>query len=87
MFEFEWDENKNKINIEKHEVSFETARQELWADPKRTLLKGYTKDNEERLKMVGGILRAAIFTIRQNKIRIISVRRARTNERKFYETK
>ena len=89
MFEFEWDENKNKINIEKHAIAFETAKQDMWSDPKRTILSGYTKDGEERFKMVGmadGILRSAIFTIRQNKIRIISVRHARTNERKVYET-
>jgi uncharacterized DUF497 family protein len=35
---FEWDENKNLENIEKHNVSFETA-QEAFYDNKRIIIK------------------------------------------------
>ena len=35
---FEWDENKNLDNIEKHKVSFESA-QEAFFDKKRIIIK------------------------------------------------
>ncbi len=35
---FEWDENKNQENIEKHKVSFEVA-QEAFFDKKRLIVK------------------------------------------------
>jgi uncharacterized DUF497 family protein len=38
------------------------------------------------LAMLEGKLWAALYTPRENKIRIISVRRARNNERKLYES-
>ncbi len=35
---FEWDENKNHINVKKHNVSFQEA-QNAFMDPKRIILK------------------------------------------------
>ena len=29
---FEWDDNKNKINLEKHKISFEEASTVFWDD-------------------------------------------------------
>ena len=42
---FEWDENKNLDNIQKHKVSFEIA-QEAFYDKKRILIK--TKNIQKR---------------------------------------
>ena len=43
---FEWDENKNKENIEKHNVSFEKA-QEAFFDKKRILINDSKHSKKE----------------------------------------
>ena len=71
---FEWDENKNQINIEKHGVSFECAVT-VFSDPNRlTLVDEKHSDEESRYFCIGktdsGILTVR-FVIRDDKIRII----------------
>jgi len=41
---FEWDENKNLENIEKHKISFEIA-QEAFFDKKRIIIKKWKYPN------------------------------------------
>ena len=71
---FEWDESKNKINIEKHGVSFDDAKR-VFDDPNRLTLfdEGHSL-TENRYFCVGkvdsGILTVR-FVIRENIIRII----------------
>ena len=70
---FEWDENKNLENIEKHNVSFEIA-QEAFYDKKRILLKDKRHSKkEERFFCIGndgnGIVTVR-FTMRNGNIRI-----------------
>ena len=84
--EFEFDINKNKKNKEKHGIDFIEA-QKLWEDPYRIEIPAKCLD-EPRYLLIGKINDkhwAAIFTYRKNKIRIISVRRARKNEKEIYE--
>jgi len=86
--EFEWDERKNRKNKNKHGIDFETAM-ELWNDKNRIEIQT-PFPIENRSVLIGKIdkkLWSAIFTLRDNAIRIISVRRARTKEAKFYEQK
>lgn len=45
--EFEWDEKKNKQNIEKHGVSFETA-QYAFADPNRIIAIDTSHSGKEK---------------------------------------
>ena len=45
-FTFEWDEEKNRINIEKHQVSFYKA-QEVFYDLNRIILKDIEHSNNE----------------------------------------
>lgn len=85
--EFEFDENKSKINQEKHGINFVEAQQ-LWIDPNRIELLAKTED-EPRFMLIGKIGDkhwSAIITYRQTKIRLISVRRSRTNEVNLYES-
>jgi len=85
--EFEFDENKSKINQEKHGIDFVNA-QHLWIDPNRIELLAKTED-EPRFMLIGKIGDkhwSAIITYRQTKIRLISVRRSRTNEVNLYES-
>jgi len=82
--EFEWDENKNKTNILKHNISFNEAKI-LFENDIYYLKEAKTKDNEVRYAISSYIEEkcfTAIFTIRNNKIRLISVRRCHKNEEK-----
>ena len=83
---FEFDEKKSVLNKEKHGIDFEEAQQ-LWKDENRLIIPAKNID-EPRYLMIAIIDKkhwSAIFTIRNNKIRIISVRRSRTKEIKLYE--
>lgn len=85
--EFEFDENKSKINQEKHGIDFVEAQQ-LWIDSNKIELSAKTED-EPRFMVIGKIGDkhwSAIITYRQTKIRLISVRRSRTNEVNLYES-
>ena len=62
--------------------------QKLWEDPYRIEIPAKYLD-EPRYLLIGKINDkhwAAIFTYRNNKIRIISVRRAKKNEKEIYES-
>lgn len=80
----EWDENKRRSNLEKHGFDFLDARRVLQDNH---LLKQTSYSNEERWLAIGlleEIEVTIIYTKRQDKIRIISMRRARHEERRAY---
>lgn len=83
--DFEYDPSKSKSNKEKHGIDFEEAKL-LWEDP-RQLVVPARSTNEERYALIGEYrerIWTAIFTVRQEQIRIISVRRSRDGEEKGY---
>jgi hypothetical protein len=83
---FEWDEDKNRINKAKHGIDFETARN-LWLDENRIEIHA-SHPLEDRMIIVGKYqdkLWSAVYTMRDDAIRIISVRRARKREESLYE--
>jgi uncharacterized DUF497 family protein len=90
--EFEWDENKNRVNVRKHGISFEEAI-EVFLDPLQNSVRYHHVDGEERWQTVGmvdGRLILVVHTDRKNHdgtqiIRIISARRPERTERRFYE--
>ena len=74
MADFEWDEGKNRKNLEKHGVNFETA-QYAFIDKRRIIAKDVTHSSQEKRyycfgKVKGGILTVR-FTYRNKRIRII----------------
>ena len=85
---FEFDLQKSDSNRQKHRIDFSTA-QLLWADPDRIQIPA--KDTDEPRFMVIGMIAqkhwSAIITYRDEKIRIISVRRSRDEEIEIYEGK
>ena len=86
MYAFEFDKNKSALNLNKHGIDFITA-QELWNDHDLIEIKA-TSDSEARFLLVGRIKGkhwSAVITYRENKIRIISVRRSRKSEVELYE--
>ncbi len=88
---FEWDGDKNRLNIAKHGLDLAGAR-ELFSGraPFLAGLDARSDRGEERWKGIG-VLRGntvvvAIFTERGGDvIRVISLRRASNHERKRYE--
>ena len=82
----EWDDDKNRINIRKHGISFETAAL-VFADEER--IEYYDKlhsQDEDRFIMLGcvqGIL-YVVYTMREEAARIISARMATSRERRIY---
>ena len=82
----EFDQEKSDANKQKHGIDFVEA-QVLWQDPDRLQVPARTQ-GEPRFMLIGRIRDkhwSAIFTIRDDKIRIISVRRSRTKEVEHYE--
>ncbi|MEQ8973757.1 MAG: BrnT family toxin [Coleofasciculus sp. C1-SOL-03] len=86
---FEWDDKKAESNFRKHGVTFEEAVT-VFADP--YLL--FTEDSkhsegEEREWAIGeaenGSMIVVVFTMRGEKLRIISARKATKRERRRYE--
>ena len=85
--EFEFDPDKSAGNKEKHGIDFVEA-QEIWADEDRAQVPLNFAD-EDRFMLIGKIgtkLWSAVFTWRGTRVRIISVRRARDDERQNYES-
>ncbi|MBI5126012.1 MAG: BrnT family toxin [Planctomycetes bacterium] len=82
---FEWDEKKGEVNRLKHGVDFKTAV-EIWQDEKRIEIQ-VPHPVEDRNVAIGQIrnkLWTAIYTLRGDAIRLISVRRARKEETRLY---
>ncbi|OGU35185.1 MAG: hypothetical protein A2068_11365 [Ignavibacteria bacterium GWB2_35_6b] len=71
---FEWDENKNKLNQKKHNISFEEA-QYAFSDSRRIIARDLEHSkSEERFYCFGKIAENIVtvrFTFRNNIIRII----------------
>ena len=85
--EFEFDTLKSRRNKLKHGLDFYEA-QALWGDPHYLEVPARTQI-EPRWLIIGRIAQvhySAIVTYRDEKIRLISVRRARKEEVRIYES-
>ena len=91
--QFEWSDEKNALNIKKHDVSFEEAK-EVFLDPTHISKIDHRFDYfEERWITLGTttedkiVVVANMFFDENGKeiIRIISARKANQKERIFYE--
>ncbi len=87
---FEWDDEKDRSNLAKHKVSFQTARL-VFDDPLAVSVPDRVVRDEERwqtLGRVGDVLLVA-HTYRADNdhevIRMISARKATPRERRIYE--
>ncbi|MGH7952914.1 MAG: BrnT family toxin [Limisphaerales bacterium] len=83
---FEFDAAKSAANRKKHGIDF-VAAQELWQDIDRIdfPVDCTVESRSMMLAMLNGKLWAAVYTMRGASIRLISVRRARDNEKELYE--
>lgn len=93
MTSFEWDAAKASSNLQKHQVSFETALR-VFADPFAITHQDRIENGEQRWQTLGSVegylLLLVAHTVLDDEdgsevIRIISARRADKKERKLYE--
>ena len=86
--QYEWDEQKNEINIAKHGIDFADAPR-LFSGPVRVILddrQDYGEDRWIGLGLLEGRVVVVAFTEpRENVVRVISLRRALSHEQKQYE--
>jgi uncharacterized DUF497 family protein len=85
--EFEWDEAKRLNNIEKHGIDF--LRADLLFESAYLLAPAKTVHGEQRWLAIGvldDVHVTVVFTKRSTAIRLISMRRARDEERREYQT-
>lgn len=85
--DFEFDPEKSQANKAKHGIDFVEA-QLLWLDDMLLEIPAQTSD-EPRFLIIGTIGPkhwSAVVTYRQDRIRIISVRRSRKEEVEIYES-
>lgn len=83
---FEWDEQKEKANINKHHISFNIAKH-VFADVNRIeiydIQHSMEEDRYNTIGMVDDVL-FVVYTERKEKIRLISARLATEKERSLY---
>ena len=85
--EFEWDGNKNKTNFAKHGIDFMLVKPAF--DDKRKIVAIDERKNygEVRYQMLGMAFECLLFiayTVRGDKVRIISARSASKEEKRIY---
>ena len=87
--EFEWDERKNRSNIQDHGISFKHAAQMFngrvveWEDDRWD----YGETRMIGIGKVEGRFLRVTFTRREHRIRIISAKKADSHERRKYRRK
>lgn len=90
--DFEWNDEKARLNLKKHRVAFEDAVRAFF-DPWAITIQDRFEDGEERWQTIGLVdgvrLLLVAHTIRDDNgrelIRIISARRAEPHERRRYD--
>jgi len=85
---FEWDEEKNAVNIHNHKIDFADVPP-IFSRPMLVELderEDYGEDRWIGIGILRSIVAVVVFTEpRQDTIRIISARKANKHERKRYE--
>jgi hypothetical protein len=88
--DFEWDDKKSKINIKKHGISFEEATTVFYDEQAIEFYDDEHSEWEDRFLMLGLSNKPNLLIVchcyreANNKIRIISARKATKNESKHY---
>ena len=88
--QFEWDENKNHANIQKHKISFNEAKTVFYDEKARLIADPEHSNSEDRFIILGMSHKARLLVVihtykeQDELIRIISARKATKNESKHY---
>jgi uncharacterized protein len=81
--DFEWDDVKAAANVVRHGVPFEAARS-AFSDTFAVAREDYGEDRYTLLGMANDQLLHVAYTLRHERIRIISARLAEPRERRRY---
>jgi uncharacterized DUF497 family protein len=89
---FEWDEAKNRRNLAKHRISFETAKL-VFEDPHSLSVQDRAVEDEERWQTLGRVGGVVVVLLAhtygeengEEVIRLIPARKATPVERRAYE--
>jgi uncharacterized protein len=87
---FEWDKRKEKLNIKKHNISFEEARTVFFDENAIQYFDPDHSDDEDRFIMLGLSFKLRVIIVchcfreTDTVIRIISARKADKNEEQEY---
>ena len=82
---YEWDENKRRENLAKHEIDFSTACEFDWDT---AFFMPDNRSGERRIVafgLIGKRLHVIVYTEREDRRRIISLRKANSREVGRYE--
>lgn len=89
--EFVWDENKAKINLQRHGVDFAEAKEVFDDSNAIEFFDDFHSDTEERFRRVGLSTKRLLFivyTVQEENgreiTRLISARKAETREERIY---
>lgn len=87
---FEWDSEKEKLNIAKHGIDFKTASRVFFDENRIEMYDEAHSDYEDRYITIGMIDNIAyivmvVYTEREKAIRLISARKATSRERRMYD--
>jgi len=89
--EFIWDKGNKDKNWIKHKVTNQEGEEVFFDEEKKTFKDKLHSKGEERFRIIGrtkgGRLLFVVFTIRRNRVRIISARDINKKEVKLYEEK
>ncbi|MCP4294095.1 MAG: BrnT family toxin [Proteobacteria bacterium] len=86
---YEWDDDKQRINLIKHGIDFQGALEFEWDTASETVdnRQDYDETRWVTLGLIKDRLHVLVYTIRVENIRIISLRKANKREVQFYENK
>ena len=84
--QFEWDEDKAKLNLKKLGVRFETAARVFDDEDRIEFYDSAHSTEEDRYNTIGMVdnVLFVVYTERKNRIRLISARPANRKERSLY---
>lgn len=83
--DFEWDDRKAASNLRKHRVSFDLARM-VFDDPLAIddVDEDEPEDRSRRIGLAEGLVLVVVYTMRGERIRFISARKASKREQENY---
>ncbi len=87
MLWYEWDDAKNVANLEKHGVNFSEAFGFQWETALQVedRRKDYGEPRWISVGFIGNRLHTLIYTRREESLRIISLRKSNSRERRAHE--
>lgn len=84
MSGYEWDENKRRANRVKHGVDFDDIKAFDWESARVKSVPGAVENGWVAIGFIGGRLHVAVYTIRGERVRIISLRKANAREARHH---